>query len=119
MTTNEERCEVAKNLREIKPSKKGHIEWWRIAQALGLVEIDHCFGWEKFKRESVNRLADLIEPGKERECKAEIYTATVPKFDHDEEVDMYECSLCGFYLSHVKDEYIPNYCPHCGAKVVE
>lgn len=62
MISDSERCEVARRLREIRPCKSGHIEWWRIAQALGLKELAGWFGWEKFEPDSVNRLADLIEP---------------------------------------------------------
>ncbi len=67
MPTYDERREVARRLREIRPCKSGHIEWWKIAQALGLKESAGWFGWEKFEPDSVNRLADLIEPS-ERTC---------------------------------------------------
>ena len=62
MPTDTERREVARRLREIRLCKSGHIEWWRIAQALGLKEPAGWFGWGKFEPESVQRLADLIEP---------------------------------------------------------
>lgn len=62
MTTDDERREVAARLREIRPCESGHNEWWRIAQALGLKEPAGWFGWKKFEPDSVNRLADLIEP---------------------------------------------------------
>lgn len=62
MPTDDERREVARRLREIRPCESGHIEWWKIAQALGLKELGGWFGWEKFEPDSVNRLADLIEP---------------------------------------------------------
>ena len=67
MPTDEERREVARRLREIRPCKSGHIEWWTIAKALDLKESAGWFGWEKFEPDSVNRLADLIEPV-ERMC---------------------------------------------------
>lgn len=60
--TNDERREVARRLREIRPSKSGHIEWWEIARELGLKQPAGWFGWEKFEPDSANRLADLIEP---------------------------------------------------------
>ena len=63
MPTDDERREVARRLREIRLCKSGHIEWWRIAQALGLKEPTGWFGWEKFEPESVQRLADFIDPG--------------------------------------------------------
>lgn len=62
MTTDEERREAARRLREIRPCKSGHIEWWKIAQALGLKELDGWFGWEKFEPDNANHLADLIDP---------------------------------------------------------
>lgn len=115
MPTDEERKEVARSLRDTSEA----IADWGDADPFWYVM--KCAYGDVLKRspnELFCRLADLIEPGLERTCKAEIYTATVPKFDHDEEVDMYECSLCGFYLSRVEDGFLPNYCPHCGAKVV-
>ena len=62
MTTDSERREVARRLREIRPCKSGHIKWWEIARALGLKQPAGWFGWEKFEPDSANRLADLIEP---------------------------------------------------------
>lgn len=60
--TDDERREVARRLREIRPCKSGHIKWWEIARALGLKQPAGWFGWEKFEPDSANRLADLIEP---------------------------------------------------------
>lgn len=68
MPTDKERREVARRLREIRLCKSGHNEWWRIAQALGLKEPAGWFGWEKFEPDSVNRLADLIEPSCDRDA---------------------------------------------------
>ena len=62
MPTDDDRREVARRLREIRPCKSGHIKWWEIARALGLKQPAGWFGWEKFEPDSVNRLADLIEP---------------------------------------------------------
>lgn len=63
MVTDTDRREVARRLREIKPCRSGHIKWWEIARALGLKQPAGWFGWEKFEPDSVNRLADLIDPG--------------------------------------------------------
>lgn len=60
--SDEERRDVARKLREIRPCKSGHIKWWEIARALDLKQPAGWFGWEKFESDSVNRLADLIEP---------------------------------------------------------
>ncbi len=62
MTTDSERREAARRLREIRPCKSGHIKWWEIARALGLKQPAGWFGWEKFEPDSANRLANLIEP---------------------------------------------------------
>ena len=62
MPTDTERREIAARLREIRPCKSGHIKWWEIARALGLKQPAGWFGWEKFEPDSVNRLADLIDP---------------------------------------------------------
>ena len=73
MVTDNERREVARRLREIRPCKSGHIEWWRTAQALGLKEPAGWFGWEKFEPDSVNHLADLIEPSEPKvKCVADV-----------------------------------------------
>lgn len=68
MTSDEERREAARRLREIRLCKSGHIEWWKIAQAIGLKEPAGWFGWEKFEPDSVKRLADLIEPSCDRDA---------------------------------------------------
>ena len=47
MPTDDERREAARRLREIRLRKSGHIEWWKIAQALGFKELGGWFGWEK------------------------------------------------------------------------
>lgn len=62
MPTDDERRDVARRMREIRPCKSGHIEWWKIAQALDLKEPAGWFGWEKFEPDSAKRLADLVEP---------------------------------------------------------
>ena len=62
MATDSERREVARRLREIELSKGGYIEWWKMAKALKLKQLDGWFGWEKFDPDSAKRLADLIEP---------------------------------------------------------
>ena len=73
MISDSERREVARRLREIRPCKSGHIKWWEIARALGLKQPDGWFGWEKFETDSVNRLADLIEPSEPKvRCVAEV-----------------------------------------------
>ena len=89
MISNDERREVARRLREIRPCKSGHIKWWEIARALGLKQPDGWFGWEKFETDSVNRLADLIEPsesGQNRDRNQD----SVQKESHIVQID-HEC----------------------------
>lgn len=71
MPTDEERREIARKLREIRPCKSGHIKWWEIARALGLKQPAGWFGWEKFEPDSANRLADLIDPDHDLTCELE------------------------------------------------
>lgn len=95
MTTFEERCEVARRLREIKPNKEGCVEWWQIAQALKLKEIRNWFGWEKFEPDSAKRLADLIEPSCDHDTPQKVAEEMFGKMRHStkEEADAYEAML--------------------------
>lgn len=91
MISDNERREVARRLREIKPCKSGHIEWWEIARALGLKQPAGWFGWEKFEPDSANRLADLIEPSEPKvRCIAEVKVdgERLEKLVHDAAVEL-------------------------------
>lgn len=121
--TDEERREVAAKLREMA---RQYGEEWGVVRcselpapvddAMHVCDIDRAV----YASEIFNRLADLIEPGPERTCRMEVYTDTIQAFDHDEQVDLYECGGCGSCLAFVgEEESIPNYCPSCGAKVVD
>lgn len=88
MPTDNERREVAQRLREIRPCKSGHIKWWEIARALGLKQPAGWFGWEKFEPDSVNRLADLIEPDESGQNQDTVQKESpavqkAPEFDRD------------------------------------
>lgn len=83
MPTDYERREVARRLREIRPCKSGHVEWWGIAQALGLKEPAGWFGWEKFEPESVQRLADLIEPQTSEQTNHDESSLSASPIDRD------------------------------------
>ena len=114
MTTIEERREVARRLREIRPCKSGHIEWWRIAQAIGLKEPSGWFGWEKFEPDSVKRLADLVEPS--CDCvKCELkYRARCDEMGKEMKRQR------GSLLSLADDIELDDswsYCPSCGAMI--
>ena len=91
MVTDEERREIARKLREIRPCKSGHIKWWEIARALGLKQPAGWFGWEKFEPDSANRLADLIEPSAPKvRCVAEVKVdgERLEKMAHDAAVEL-------------------------------
>lgn len=99
MPTNEERREAARRLREIgKELGRGTMLWFHISKALG---VDLTIGGEA----AANVLADLIEPEPERTCKI---------VNSENKFANWECSACGEEI-----KYSDNYCPNCGAKVVE
>lgn len=60
------------------------------------------------------RLADLIEP-EERTCKV-TYEYSGKQFPHC--IHVKELS-CGHEFRYYEPSYVPNFCPECGAKVVE
>ena len=95
MIDDTKRREVAQRLREIRPCKSGHIEWGRIAQAIGLKEPAGWFGWEKFEPESVQHLADLIEPSCDRDTPQKAAEKMFGKMRHStkEEADAYDAML--------------------------
>ena len=102
MISNDERREVAARLRNYENLRESFRESPICAflDALGVEYID----WKGV----CNRLADLIEPETERTCH----------FRNDGHGIMW-CDAQG--CDYDMDEYfpIPNYCPNCGAKVVE
>ena len=106
MITNEERREVAARLRELDTSRlyDGMDEVCALEDACG---CDVGQDWQDMELE--DRLAELIEPEPERaggDLGGE-YGTNYEAYD-------FGCSECGFGC----DIPQPNYCPHCGAKVV-
>ena len=108
MISNDERREVAARLREQKT--------WDI-----FTDFEYCIGElcdavfedegdlnDMFRLQAA--LANLIEPEQERTCNAE----QIPYIPGGYEG--YWCSVC-HCIDLESDE--PNYCPNCGAKVVE
>lgn len=99
MPTNEERREVAARLRELNPHEWGSYNdeyndlWWACL----------CDRREYCGMELHERLADLIEPEPERTCSIDRRVPDAPF-----------CSRCAYDWN---DDW--NYCPTCGAKVVE
>ena len=115
MPTDEERREVAAKLRSMTNYEYSSMF---IDEIIGA-----CIGGDLYDDEYqlldckiVNRLADLIEPEPERTCRMEIdwdYDGGCPAYYRD-----YVCSECKEDFIYYKHSRI-NYCPNCGAKVVE
>lgn len=110
MATDDERREVAARLRYV--AEHGAPEWATTACC-----IAECIGEDDYQLWSgsgllFSKLADLIEPEHEHTCH--IVMASPGEW---------ECSACGRGIDW--DSYdegdLPNcnYCPNCGAKVVE
>ena len=97
MTSNEERREVAENLRDFESLREVFKESniCAFSNALGVGYMD----WEHI----CARLADLIEPDPERTCRL---------VEDDE--DRTACSECGASYLCMSDA---SFCPDCGAKV--
>ena len=106
MPTNDERQEVAENLRIMTAYGCRYAEqFYELLQETVMRECDfHSF------TDVADRLADLIEAEPERTCRdlGGEYGTNYEAYD-------FGCSECGFGC----DIPQPNYCPHCGAKVVE
>ena len=117
--TDEERREVAAELRELAKDYEKVPAWDVIAAGDLPAPIDDAFmacglGRAVYATEIFGRLADLIEP-EERTCHA--VRVDVP-FDRDAFPDVVEmhqikCSECGSLL-----ELDWRYCPQCGSGVV-
>ena len=110
MIDDNERREVAARLRELADTNDGYLGRNRVncvlhdaKEILGTSCLDSVAN-------VLRRYADLIEPEQERMCKAE----QIPYMPGCYEG--YWCSVC-HCIEFESDE--PNYCPHCGAKVVE
>lgn len=123
MPTNDERREVAKNLRELEVgdfTDGRFYDWGEVETALGLVDYG---SW--YEEADVLRLADLIEPEPERTCRmVEVETGDVADYRDTDEV-IFHCESCHVdrgIFSYDEDGNVyserPKYCPNCGAKVV-
>ncbi len=126
--TPEERQEVAERLRHLTPSKNVHPDytpWYTdICGAIG-GKKDPWFGILAL----AERLADLIEPT----CRIYYTDTTTNTPERGYEPDgYYSCSCCGSELDSPFDEMWDTYqahnyegeppfeyCPHCGARVVQ
>ena len=109
MPTNEERREVATKLRNVTDEDCDMCFLEEIlTDCVGDAYV-HYSGCQLDYRLLLNGLADLIEPEPERTCEVTEYNDCGP---HAE-----DCTIV-FSCGHETLGYIPNYCPSCGAKVI-
>lgn len=120
MPSNDERREVAENLRNMMACGCRYAEQFYelLQETVMRTEDFHSFD------DVANRLADLIEP-EERTCRMELCD-TGEEFMPEcrEEYLMCEhCKFVGYYVqvNESADYWCakPNYCPECGARVKE
>lgn len=130
MPTNEERREVARNIRNADLTKHAsyyeEVKGWDHVRATRFVLVSNlgsAIGIDKaiFSIDDLKiRLADLIEPEQERTCSNVETPAGV-----DVDPEFFRCSKCGCEVMLRTGRWVAlyggkmNYCPNCGAKVVE
>lgn len=122
MVTNDERRAAANTIRRYNGQ----------ANCMYLIKYAACKGdLDASESAFLNRLADLIEPEPERTCRVVTDKNAVSQ---TQEVHTKHCSECSYVfgreqhrqlLPGLDEEFvlhavqIPDYCPNCGAKVVE
>lgn len=122
MVTNDERREVALKLRKLS---HGYVTVGDYREAIGMddrpnLEYDEVTGEPVLRKIDLDdtsaemlRLADLIEPEPERTCHMRD-----THWDDGQCTWGCICSECGAKHEHESGKWM-NYCPNCGAKVVE
>ena len=107
--TNNERREVAENLRGMCSRECRYAEqFYELLNETVMREWDfHSF------QDVADRLADLIEPEPERTCHMRD-----THWDDGQRTWGCICSECGAKHERKSGKWM-NYCPNCGAKVVE
>lgn len=118
MPTDKERREVAVKLRDM--AVRTNASRPALMEALGTPG----------RSVTVMHLADLIEP-EERRCRV---VTDIRALSQTQDMHVKSCSACGYVFGSeqhcqllpgidkrvaIKSVVIPNYCPSCGAKVVE
>lgn len=116
MTTNEERREVARKLRE-KQSERNRPDVF-VPQSMGVMaEIlyEDLISCVPNRGNIFLALADLIDPEPERTCT--ITYAVFNEGDPTGEYESWNCSHCGELPYDDADSF--SYCPCCGTKVIQ
>lgn len=101
MPSLDKRREVAARLRDfenLRPTFKDSV-LCGFLEALDVGYLD----WEGV----CNSLADLIEPEPEKTCHLFVQNKS------------YYLSCCGYWIDDSWYLFRPNYCPYCGAKVID
>ena len=111
MPTNEERREIAEEMKERMRERYG-FTGINIAEELGIHDDDYDDPY-LFDDDCWQRLADLIEPEPERTCT--ITHAVFNEGDPTGEYEAWNCSHCGELPYDDADSF--SYCPCCGTKV--
>ena len=127
MTSDQQRREVAAKLREtcdeIERTGNG-LTVWELTDILAIRDDDSGM-IESLNLDDARNLADLIEP-EERTCRmGEVKTGEVADYRDTDEI-IFHCKSChterGIF-SYDEDGNVysarPEYCPNCGAKVVD
>lgn len=110
-TTDEDRREVAAKLRELVADWFDDGEFYdrgEVEDVLGLATDDGAW----YEAAGVRRLADLIEP-EERTCRMRDAS-----WDAGQRTWGCICSECGAKHEHKRSRWM-NFCPNCGAMVVD
>lgn len=109
MPTNDERREVAARLRDMAPGS----DWPNyVAEACGMDVSKMSNNFHTFTEQLCQRIADLIEP-EERTCHMRD-----ARWDDGQCTWGCICSECGAKHEHERSGWM-NFCPNCGARVVE
>lgn len=108
MPTNEERREVARNLRKLHlGGGSNDLIELTLSDATGSWH-ENGMSWDYI----TERLADLIEPEPERTCKM-----VETRWDNGQSVWGCQCTQCGEKFEY-ENGHTWRFCPECGAKVV-
>lgn len=122
MPINDERREIAARLRHCDVCASGVSKRYTHAFSGSFKGCMLIGGSEQQVRESLEWLADLIEPEPERTCRVVPMDAAgnPPYMKGDWILNAISdgCSECGYPFDSL-NRGIPNYCSNCGAKVVE
>ena len=109
MHTNDERREVAANIRNAANSAKDDLQDNPNYSAFAVVYVVSCGVRRSFPRyEDLMYLADLVEPAPKRTCR------NAYEYKPEDRGFKFVCSECRYDFPGPS-----NFCPNCGAKAVK